>query len=79
MATEEREGASGYALIERASELCEQVYGRCIVLGIADPLPRDFTRELLALNLARYANTGHVFPLDVMASAFWYLVPPAER
>lgn len=65
--------------IERASEICEGVVGRTLLMGILKPRPRDFARELLLLNEARYRSVGHVFPPEDMVAAFWYLVPPADR
>ncbi len=70
---------TGYALIERASELCVQVYERCLADKVVDPSPRDFTRSLLLLNTARFEDTGHGFPIPLTTAAMWYLVPPAER
>lgn len=65
--------------MERASELCEQVYERLDLRGVADPQPRDFARELLGLNQAHFQRTGRPLPLEVTSAAGWYLVPPFDR
>jgi len=65
--------------LESASEICDRVIGRALLMGILDPRPRDLARELLLLNEARFRKIGHVFPPGDMVAAFWFLVPPAER
>jgi hypothetical protein len=70
---------SGLALIEAASEFCEQVYGRLLLDGITDPRPRQMVLATNALRFKRRVNGLDALPADVVHVAFWYLVPPDER
>ena len=67
---------TGYELIERASELCEQIAERVFV---EHPTPRQLAHAALELNEARWRNTGHAFEPKCLVMAMWYLVPPFNR
>jgi hypothetical protein len=69
----------GLALLERASELCEQIVGRCLLAGTAHPTPRQLADAALRLNQARWRNTGHVFEPMLLVTTMWYLCPPHDR
>lgn len=64
---------------ERAFELAAQVRVRCEILLIARPTARDFAREMLHIERARWHNGAPTDRFDVVQSAFWRLCPVSDR
>lgn len=66
-------------LLAGIDDFAGQIYGHLLLLGITDPMPRQFVLAGLALRYARRANFLPELPRDVVIGTFLFLVPDFER